>query len=306
MILTVTLNAAMDVTYGVDLLEPGETHRIKDVHTQAGGKGLNVARVLHAFGHEVMVTGLAGGPTGEAVRADLAAAGLLEHLVSIAGTSRRTVTIVDPSAATGLHEPGPRISAAEWGGFCAAYEKLAVRASVVVLSGSLPPGLRTDAYAELIRLAPGARSIVDAEGSPLQAALAAHPDVVKANRMELIVTTGKYRPLAAAASLREQGARAVIGTLGDQGLLALTPDGDWQAGLEIPLDGNPTGAGDACVAALAAGLAHRTPWPTLLVEAVAVAGAAVVCPVAGAVDLEAYRRLRAEVVVKELDAHADR
>jgi tagatose 6-phosphate kinase len=306
MILTVTLNAAMDVTYGVALLEPGETHRIKDVRTQAGGKGLNVARVLHALGTDVMITGLAGGPTGEAVRADLAAAGLPETLVPIAGNSRRTVTIVDDSDATGLHEPGPRVSATEWATFLTTYEKLAAQASVVVLSGSLPPGLPKDAYAELIRLAPDALTIVDAEGVPLEAAIAAHPDLVKANRMELIITTGKYRPLAGAVKLREDGARTVIGTLGDEGLLALTPDGDWQAGLEIPLDGNPTGAGDACVAAIAAGLAEHTPWPELLVETVALAGSAVVCPVAGAVDLEVYRRLRDEVVVKELDAHPDR
>jgi tagatose 6-phosphate kinase len=306
MILTVTLNAAMDVTYEVDLLELGETHRIKRVHTQAGGKGLNVARVLHALGHDVMVTGLAGGPTGAAIRADLAAACLPETLAPIAGTSRRTVTIVDNSGATGLHEPGPRVSAAEWAAFCAVYADLAVTASVVVLSGSLPPGLPADAYAELVRLAPDAVSIVDAEGVPLEAALAARPDVVKANRAELLSSTGKYRPLAGAVTLRENGARAVIGTIDAEGLLALTPDGDWEAGLEIPLDGNPTGAGDACVAAIAAGLADRTPWPKLLVEAVALAGSSVVCPVAGAVDLDVYRRLRDEVVVKELDARADR
>jgi tagatose 6-phosphate kinase len=306
MILTVTLNTALDVTYGVGLLEPGETHRVDDVRGQAGGKGVNVARVLHALGQDVMVTGLAGGPTGAAVRADLAAAGLPETLVPIAGDTRRTVTVVDDREATGFHEPGPRVSPAEWANFLATYAELAARAAVVVLSGSLPPGLPQDAYVELIRLAPAARTIVDTSGAPLAAAVTARPDLVKPNRYELLSGTGIYRPLEAAARLRADGARAVVASLGEQGLLALTPDGDWSAGLDVPLEGNPTGAGDACVAALAVGLADGTPWETLLVEAVALAAAAVVCPVAGAVDLRVYDRSRGEVTVEKIDAHADR
>src|SRR2546430_16726547 len=116
-ILTVPLNTALDVTYRVGLLEPGETHRVEEVRTQAGGKGVNVARVLHALGHEVMITGFAGGPTGEALRADLSAAGLAEALVPIEGSTRRTVTVVDDRDATGFHEPGPTVTPAEWADF---------------------------------------------------------------------------------------------------------------------------------------------------------------------------------------------
>lgn len=305
MILTVTLNAAVDVTYRVGLLEQGETHRVEDVRTQAGGKGVNVARVLHALGHDVMVTGLAGGPTGAELRADLGAAGLPETLVEIADHTRRTVTVVDDRDATGFHEPGPSVTAAEWADFLATYEELARNATVVVLSGSLPPGLPDETYAELIHRAPTAKSIVDTAGGALAAALAARPDVVKPNRYEALSATGIYRTGAAAARLRERGARAVIASLDQDGLLALTPDGDWTARLPIPLDGNPTGAGDACVAALAAGLTDGTPWRELLVEAVALAASAVVCPVAGEVDLPTYRRLKTEVVVEEAHAHAD-
>lgn len=306
MILTVTLNAALDVTYRVGLLEAGETHRVDDVRSQAGGKGVNVARVLHALGHDVMITGLAGGPTGAAVRAELAAAGLAETLVPIAGDTRRTVTVVDDREATGFHEPGPRVSLAEWANFLAVYEELADRASVVVLSGSLPPGLPEDAYVQLILLTPTARTIVDTSGPPLAAAVTAHPDVIKPNRYELLSGTGIYRPREAAVRLRSEGARAVVASLGEGGLLALTPDGDWSARLEVPLQGNPTGAGDACVAALAAGLAAGTPWEELLVDAVALAAAAVVCPVAGTIDPRVYRRSRDEVVLEEAHAHADR
>ena len=302
MILTVTLNAALDVTYRVGLLEQGEAHRVEEVRTQAGGKGVNVARVLHALGHDVMITGLVGGPTGAELRADL---DLPETLVEIAGHTRRTVTVVDDRDATGFNEPGPPVTPSEWANFLATYEELASRATVVVLSGSLPSGLPDETYADLIKRAPNAKSIVDTAGGALAAALTAHPDVVKPNRYEALSATGIYRTGAAAARLRERGARAVIASLDQDGLLALTPDGDWTARLPIPLDGNPTGAGDACVAALAAGLAAGTPWRELLIEAVALAGSAVVCPVAGEVDLPTYRRSRAEVVLEEAHAHAD-
>lgn len=306
MILTVTLNAALDVTYRTALLEPGETHRADVVRTQAGGKGVNVARVLHKLGHQVMITGFAGGPTGAAIRADLDTAGLPDELVPIEGDSRRTVTVVDDVTATGLHEPGPGVSPAEWANFLATYEKLATGAEIVVLSGSLPPGIPHTAYAELIRLAPNTKSIVDTSGQALRAAVAAEPDVIKPNRWEVLSATGIYKPREAAELLRDGGARAVVTSLGEDGLFALTHDGDWSARLAIPVDGNPTGAGDACVAALAAGLLAGTPWRELLVDAVALAASAVVCAAAGDVDVPSYHRLRPEVELEELNAHADR
>jgi tagatose 6-phosphate kinase len=305
MILTVTLNAALDVTYAVDLLTPGDTHDVTHVGTQAGGKGINVARVLHLLGHEVVITGLAGGPTGTAIRTDLDGAGLPEALVEVAGDARRTVTVVEEDQhPTAFHEPGPTISPAEWANFLTAYRDLAARARLVVLSGSLPPGVPADAYAELIRLAPGALTIVDTSGAALRAAVAAKPDVIKPNRYEVMTDIEITEPAAAAARLRDRGARAVVASLGEEGLIALTPDGDWQAWSPASVAGNPTGAGDACVAALAAGLANGVEWPRILVEAVAISAAAVAYPVAGSFDMPTYRRLRPDVVLEELDADA--
>jgi len=111
--------------------------------------------------------------------------------------------------------------------------------------------------------------------------------------------------LTAARRLRDRGAGAVVVSLGAGGLLAVTGAGVWRARPE-PLRGNPTGAGDACVAALAAGLAAGTAWPALLADAVALSAAAVACPLAGEVDLDVYRRLAPAIEVEELDAHADR
>jgi tagatose 6-phosphate kinase len=306
-ILTVTLNAALDVTYRVPELLPGATHRVDGVVARAGGKGVNVARVLRALSHEALVTGLAGGTTGAAIRQDLASSGLPDELVPIAGEARRTVTVVDAAGgtATVFNEPGAAVTADEWAEFLAVYRDLVGRAAVVVLSGSLPPGVPQDAYAQLIRLAAGTTTILDTSGRPLLAGLPSGPDVIKPNADELGVA-GANTPMDAAIRLRQAGAGAVVASLGPAGLLAVTGDGAWRATPPEPVVGNPTGAGDACVAALAAGLATGTPWPGVLVEAVAVSAAAVAAPVAGDIDPSAYRRLLPAIVVKELHAHADR
>lgn len=306
MILTVTLNAALDVTYEVASLRLGESHRTRrNPAVRAGGKGLNVARVLHALGHDTMVTGLVGGETGAAIRADVVASGLREGLLDMAGPSRRTVTIVSTQdgTATAVNEPGPPVSISDWADFVGGYHALAARAGMVVLSGSLPPGLPNDAYAQLIRATP-TPTILDTSGDALLAGLAARPDVIKPNADELLAATGETDPVRAARTLHSRGPGAVVASLGRDGLVAVTDTGVWRARLPEPVHGNPTGAGDACVAALAAG--RDLPWPERLADAVAVGAAAVARPLAGEIDLDTYRRLRPLITLEELDAHADR
>jgi tagatose 6-phosphate kinase len=306
-IVTVTLNAALDVTYDVQALVPNATHRVLQVRTRAGGKGVNVARVLRQLGRDAVVAGLAGGHTGALIRADLAKAGLPEALVGIGGESRRTLAVVSrgDGGATLLNEPGPEVAAAEWAELRARLDRLlASGAAAVVLAGSLPAGVPQGAYAELVEAAHGhgVPAIVDADGEPLRAALAAAPELVKPNAAELRAATGHDDPARGAAALRRAGAAAVVASLGPGGLLAVTGDGSWRALPPEVVAGNPIGAGDAAVAALAAGLVDRLPWPERLREAVAVSAAAVLHPVAGGFDPAAYRRIRAAVTVRRVGA----
>jgi tagatose 6-phosphate kinase len=313
-ILTVTLNAALDLTYQVPGWRPGATHRAADVAEHPGGKGVNVARVLHTLGEPVVATGLAGGSTGAAIRQLL---GDLRHsFVDIGGSSRRTVVIADGHDATGFWEPGPTVEPAEWHAFVQHYRARLRVSRVAVLSGSLPPGLPIDAYAELVRAAREAEVpvILDTSGEPLLAGLAAVPTIVKPNAHELAIATGMpvgaFGPgaeelatteaLAAAEELRNGLPTAVVASLGAAGLVASTVEGSWHASLPEALTGNPTGAGDAAVAALARGLAYRLPWPVRLSDAVGLAAAAVVAPVAGDVSRADYQRFRRMAVVVEL------
>jgi tagatose 6-phosphate kinase len=296
-ILTVTLNAALDVTYHVEELRVGQSHRPSDVAVRAGGKGINVARVLHALGHDTMVTGLIGGDTGTAIRDDVLLSGLQQSLFEMDGVSRKTVTVVSNGTATAVNEPGPPVTISEWADFVGGYHALAARAAVVVLSGSLPANLPDAAYAQLIR-ATSAPTILDTSGPPLLAGIAAGPSVVKPNLHELTEVTGESDPLTGARKLFDQGAKAVVASLGEDGLIAVTAAGAYRVRVPEPLHGNPTGAGDACVAALAAG--QTLPWPERLAEAVAVSAAAVPCPLAGDIDHDTYRRLRPAIEVEEL------
>ncbi|MGW3233388.1 1-phosphofructokinase family hexose kinase [Kitasatospora sp. NPDC001095] len=307
MILTVTLNAALDLTYRLADLRPHASNRVRSVTRQAGGKGINVARVLAALGHAATVTGLVGGPTGRAVREELAEAGLPDELVEVAGETRRTIAVADDRDTTMLLEPGPDVSPSEWQRFLAHYEHLLPGASVVVLSGSLPPGLPVDAYRRLVERARahGVPAVLDADGPALLRALPARPAVVKPNAHELAAATGCPDPAGGARRLREAGAEAVVASLGPDGLLALTPEGRWRARPPGAVSGNPTGAGDSVVAALAVGLAGGLPWPERLRRAVALSAATVLAPQAGRFDAEAHERLLALVRTEELDRVED-
>lgn len=251
-----------------------------------GGKGLNVARVLAALGHEVTVTGFVGGATGRAVQEQLThTAGVVDALVPVAGPTRRTIAVADTATGdtTQLNEPGPSVTPAEWSAFQEAYEVLLRSASAVALCGSLPPGVPVGAYAQLVRTARALAVpvLLDTSGEPLRRGLAARPDIVKPNADELAELTGSHDPSQATRDARRRGAHSVVASLGAEGLLARTPDGDWRAAPPRAVRGNPTGAGDSVVAGLLSGLVERLPWPERLSRAVALSAATVLAPVAG-------------------------
>jgi tagatose 6-phosphate kinase len=211
-------------------------------------------------------------------------------LVEIAGTTRRTIAVVDPHDATLFNEPGPFVSLDEWHSLVNAFETALDRATLVVLSGSLPPGAPIDAYAQLTELATrrSVPVIVDAEGEPLHRALSARPYLIKPNLAELrTIVDGPLDTLAeitsAGKELRRRGARNVVVSCGRDGLIAITEDGQWQA-KGPSVEGNPTGAGDALVAALSAGTVRDDPWEQRLRDGVAWSAAAVAAPLAGQVD----------------------
>lgn len=329
MILAITPNPALDVTYTVDGTRLHEVNRVREVRTEAGGKGVNVAKVLAQLGEPVTCAGPLGGPAGDELRQRLAATAdvgtvaqadplLRQAWTWIDGTTRRTLAVVDSGGATGLYEPGPQLSAAEVQQLLADVGALLTGAippiEAVTISGSLPGGMSGEDFATLIAAIreAGRPVLVDTSGPGLLTAARAGATVLKPNAEEAMEATGESTALDAARALCELGAGTVVCSLGEEGMLGLqraeavdrtaaATVRAWRARLPQALDGNPTGAGDSVVAALASTvLLGRADLPTALRRAVAVGASAVTRPVAGEIDLELIDQLEPTVTIEEI------
>jgi len=188
-ILTVTLNASLDKTYSVPGFAVGRDVVAAHVECSPGGKGLNVASFARSLGAEALATGILGGHTGRHVLDLLAARGIAHDFVWIQGESRSCHIIYDPdgNTLTQIREPGPRVPPGTRHAVAEKLRQLAARAQVVVMSGSLPPGLESDTYRELVALARAQQVpvILDTAGEPLALGLEAGPTLIKPNWDEL-------------------------------------------------------------------------------------------------------------------------
>jgi tagatose 6-phosphate kinase len=316
-IVVVCLNPALDVTHHVDAVDWGGVNRPRAVRARPGGKGLNVARTLRTLGVDVLVLGLAGGITGAGVEAALREQCVPAAFTPVAGETRRTFSVVDDRRVTAFHEAGPTIGEEEFAGFRRGYEQALERATAVVLSGSLPPGLAAGTYATLIETAAAAAvpAVLDTHGEALRRGAAAGPAIVKPNLTELAALAGPAAgsalgaapadgpanlATAAAAAAQLRGAQAVVVTLGPDGLLAATGDGCWRARAPAAVAGNATGAGDAVAAALAHGLVLGRPWDERLRHAAALGAATAAAPVAGEFRRQDYLGALTAVTVEEV------
>lgn len=289
MILTVTANPAIDLTYETDSLVVGESNRVAGARSRAGGKGLNVARVAHQLGNRVLAVATVGGDTGIEFERELQTSGLPHRLVPVTTATRRSFAFVDTSSGqvTVVNEAGNALTAAGWAALTGAVRSVAADATCLVGSGSLPPGATDGFYADLVAIAhdAGFPAIIDATGAALLGAARAGADLLKPNRRELAETTGLADPVAGAAKLLDAGARLVLVSLGEEGMFAVSAEDRAPLFARLPrLAGNPTGAGDAAVAASAVCLAAGDCDPeSILRLASAWSAAAVLAPVAGEV-----------------------
>jgi 1-phosphofructokinase family hexose kinase len=286
MILTVTPNPALDLTWHVDALVEGGTHRADAGVARAGGKGLNVARVAHAEGAAALAITTTGGRVGEEFAAELRASGVPHALVPVGAETRRSIAIVDEALGdtTIINERGLNPDDAEWALLIAELVERLPAARVLVISGSFPPGAPDTLLPLLIEVGKdaGVPVIVDTSGPALLRAADAGAAVLKPNAAELAEATGITDPVEGARALIARGAELVLLSLGADGMLAVTASALVHARLDQPLAGNPTGAGDAGVAACAVLYAEGVRDPEqILRRATAWSAAAVLMPLAG-------------------------
>lgn len=297
LIVTVTANPAVDMTYHVDGIRPGETHRVYPPLERAGGKGLNVARVAHQMGHPVLAVAPVGGSTATVFRSELAASGVPHSLVPVTASTRRCIAFVDTARdlTSIFNEHGHPLEPSDWRSLTAAVVQALGRSpeggtpscGVLVGSGSLPAHAPNDFYPELVRLAhkQGLPAVIDTSGRGMLDAARAGADLLKPNHQELMEATGQSDLRLAAQHLLDLGARMVLVSAGADGMYAFAaeaPGSSWKARLARALVGNPTGAGDAAVAAAAVSFARGQRHPErILRAATAWSAAAVLMPVAG-------------------------
>jgi 1-phosphofructokinase family hexose kinase len=316
MILTVTLNAALDRTVAVPRMALGRRHRVVEARRAPGGKGVNVARALKQLDEPVIATGLAGGATGSRIRELLTAEAVLHDFTEVAGDSRTNVAIIDPTTGiqTEINERGPEVSAAEVEAFSERLLYLAKGADFCVIAGSLPPGVPHEIYAELIgRLRErGVPTLLDTDGEPMRAGLRAMPALVAPNAAEAEQAVGYEFSdpddlSMGVAGLVEMGAEEAIITTAS-GCVAIFGAAASRSRFEVeiePLEPVATvGSGDAFLAGLvSARRAGRSPRDCLAF-AVACGAESTQHLGAGAVDAAEARRLMERVTVRELDVPA--
>lgn len=307
-IITLTLNPALDFASQAQTVRP--THKIRTFgdHIDPGGGGINVARVVHELGGEVEAILVAGGPSGQLYAELLAEAGLPHQILPIAGHTRISLTVIELNSGLEYRfvPEGPVLAEAEWRGVLDLLDT--VEGDWLVASGSLPPGVPVDIYAQLARGAArrGQRFALDTSGAPLQAALGSGIDLLKPSLSELETLLGrKLRNRAAqdaeaAALVREGAARMVAVTLGREGAVLATQHRVLRLKPEETPVHSAVGAGDSFLGAMTLALARGEDPAQALAWGIA-AGSAATSGIGTArvarADVEArYRALAAECV----------
>jgi 1-phosphofructokinase family hexose kinase len=315
MIITVTLNAALDRSLTVPILQLGQRHRASDVLTLAGGKGINVARALKRLDHPVVATGLAGGRTGTRIVEQLTEESILNDFVRIRQESRTSTLVVDPTSGTQteINEWGPKVTETELEMLLDKVRYLSRSAEAVVFAGSLPRGVGDGFYADAVRELNrrGARVALDTEGEPLRLGLEAEPWLVSPNQHEAEQLVGQELFdeedfLMALDTIAELGARNVHITVED-GCFALVREERlvrrYRAVTPRLEPVSVVGAGDAFLAQWLNAVLDGASSEDALRLASAAGAASVLDVGAGRFDPAEARRLLRAVEVHEL-AHA--
>lgn len=287
MIVSVTMNPAVDETLTVPQFRLGETNRIQATDIDPGGKGLNVSRVIRRLGRPTVAVILIGGETGEFIRNRLEREGVDMELVEIEGTTRVNISIIDESTdvQTSLNHEGPRIDIGDLHAVERKIEEWLPELEVMVLGGSLPPGAPPDAYARLIKWVRQTeiRSILDTSGQALTEGIEAKPYMIKPNLRETRQVLGRDLKtdkdiVAAGQELVGRGIQVVVISMGKEGAIAVAEEGAWKARPPIVEKQSALGAGDSMVAGLAIGLSEHAGVAESLALGTAAATATVTTP----------------------------
>lgn len=308
-IATVTLNPALDEAISTDELVLGAQNRVALDDLDPGGKGLNASRVIARLGRETVAYGFVAGVTGALLRSWLDDEGVPHDFDDVAGLTRINVMVFEHKSErrTRIYLPGARVEPADLDRLCARLDRIP-DARIAVLGGSVPPGLPVTVYRDLIsRLrGRGIRTIVDASGAALAAALTARPALVKPNVDELGELLGRAPEddraiLEAAREVRARGADAVVVSMGADGAIGVDETGAYRASAVRVEARSTVGSGDSMVAGLAIALSEASGLAEGLRLGAAAGAATAMRPGTQLCRADDVLRLARDVIVRQID-----
>lgn len=309
MILTVTLNAAIDKRYVVEEVRTGEVNRVKECVYTPGGKGLNVSKPAAIYGAEVTATGFVGGHAGHYIEDALEPFGIKSAFYHMEAESRSCINIWDEKnqLQTEFLEPGFTVTEADFERFLEHFQGLAADADVVTISGSVPKGLDGTAYQRMVKLVreAGKPVILDTSGKLLEQGIKAVPTMIKPNLDEIRMLTGKDctdpdEILDAAKVLHGRGIEIVTVSLGGEGALVVSGEGAYRARVPRIHAVNTVGCGDSMTAGFALGLSEGLSIRETLQKASAVSAAAAMREETGFFVKEDMERLLPQIEITAL------
>lgn len=309
MICTVTLNASIDKAYQLAVpLVDGTVMRVARCIDNAGGKGLNAARSVATCGEPVVATGIVGGNNGQLLCELLDADGISHEFVRSSAETRCCINVLEPDGrSTEFLEPGREVEPEVFSQVVDKIEALAAQADVVTMSGSVPAGLPTTTYAQLVdRIhATGTRCVLDTSGELLVEGIRSCPDMVKPNTDEIGQLLGRRvsspdEVIDAAVELCSRGVGQVVVSLGGDGAIMACSEGVFRGRAPRIEVVNPVGAGDTMVGAFAVAMARGLSPADQLTFAMSCATANCLSPSTGHFEMAEAERLREHTVVERL------
>lgn len=309
MILTVTMNAAIDKRYVVEGAKTGEVNRVKECAYTPGGKGLNVSKPAAIAGARVVATGFVGGHSGAYIEDSLKPFGIESAFYHMKEESRSCINIWDTvtKVQTEFLEPGFTVEKEDFEGFVRKFEGLVKEASVVSMSGSVPRGLDETAYPRLVRLVKdaGKKVILDTSGRLLAEGIKACPYMIKPNIDEIRMLTGKQCDreediIRAAQEIHEAGVALVAVSLGADGSVAVSDEGIYRAYVPKISAVNTVGCGDTMIAGFALGISEGLSVENTIKKASAMSAAAALREETGFFVREDMERILPQIEIEKL------
>lgn len=311
MLLTVTMNAAIDKRYVVRRFDQGEVNRVSDCIYTPGGKGINVSKQAKIAGEEVTATGIVGGYAGEYIESSLLELGITPAFYHVKGESRSCINIWDEEnqRQTEFLEPGVCVSKDEAQAFLRQFEKLVEKADIVEISGSLPVGMEAGIYAEMIYMCRQRNKpvILDTSGKLLEEGIKATPTLIKPNIDEIRMLTGRTistaeeAACAAAHIHRCTKVEYVVVSLGDNGSVMACQEGMYRARVPKINAVNTVGCGDAMIAGFARAIRTGEHPASMLCYASAVSAASAMTTQTGFFRMEDMKEIYRSMTIERLE-----